>query len=83
MWYHYQMAVKRALRGNGQRVVNPHIALNADGDDVDEHAAQLREQWNMLREQVPTSLLLSPALLPASYLAISSTSVSISSGSHL
>ena len=62
VWYHYQMAVKRALRGNSQRIVNPHIVLNADGDDVDEHAAQLREQWNMLREQVLAPLRLQSQL---------------------
>ena len=53
VWYHFQMGVKRALRAGGPRLVNPHVALNASKDDVDEHAAKLREQWEMLQRQEP------------------------------
>jgi hypothetical protein len=34
-------------------MVNPHVALNASGDDVDAHTAQLREHWATLMLQEP------------------------------
>ena len=52
IWYHFQMGVKRSLRASGPRMVNPHVALNASGDDVDAHTAQLREHWATLMLQV-------------------------------
>ena len=52
IWYHFQMGVKRSLRASGTRTVNPHVALNARGDDVDEHTAQLREHWETLLREV-------------------------------